>query len=383
MAEPSFLPYGRQSLDADDVEAVLQVLRGDWLTTGPAVEAFESGLTGFTRARHARVVNSGTAALHAAYAAAGLGPGHSIVTSPLTFVATAHCAVWLGADVRFADVDPATGLIDPDQAAALVDDSTRLIVPIDYAGHPCDYSALRALAERTGTTLVADAAHSLGATYEGDPVGTLAHLTATSFHPVKPITSAEGGAVLTDDPELDRRVAQFRNHGIERDRDRMQDGDPGPWKYEVQALGLNYRMPDVLCALGLSQLGKLESFLARRQELAARYTRDLADVAGIELPPTAANTTPGWHIYVIRVREAGRRRAMFERLRHEGLGVQLHYDPVHLHPFYADRGHRSGACPNAEDFTSRAISIPLYPALADADADRVVATIRAAAADIL
>tara|TARA_R110002072_G_scaffold125244_19_gene261034 strand:- start:12449 stop:13600 length:1152 start_codon:yes stop_codon:yes gene_type:complete len=383
MADQPFLPYGRQSVDADDIEAVLQVLRGDWLTTGPAVDAFESGLSSFTHARHARVVNSGTAALHAAYAAAGLGKGHTIVTSPLTFVATAHCALWMGADVRFADVDPTTGLIGADSAAALIDSSTRLIVPIDYAGHPCDYTALRALAEKSGTTLVADAAHSLGATYEGDPVGTLAHLTATSFHPVKPITSAEGGAVLTDDPELDRRIAQFRNHGMERDPGRLRDQDAGAWAYEVQALGLNYRMPDVLCALGLSQLGKLESFIARRQELAARYARDLEDVGGIDLPPTAANTTPGWHIYVIRVQDAGRRRALFDRLRADGLGVQVHYDPVHLHPFYADRGHRAGECPNAEDFSSRAISIPLYPALADGDVDRVVATIRAAAADLL
>jgi UDP-4-amino-4,6-dideoxy-N-acetyl-beta-L-altrosamine transaminase len=383
MSDAPFLPYARQTLDDADVAAVLEVLRGDWLTTGPKVAQFEAALARAGGARHAVAVSSGTAALHAAYAALGLGPGDELVTSPLTFVATAHAALALGARVRFADVDPGTGLLAPAAAAAAVSARTRVLVPVDYAGQPADYGALRALAEERGLALVADAAHSFGARWRGEPVGSLADVSVTSFHPVKAITSAEGGALLTDDDALARRAARFRNHGIERDPARLTDPDPGAWHVEVHELGLNYRLPDVLCALGLSQLDKLERFVARRRAIAAVYGAALAGVPGLELPATADGVLSSWHLYVVRVRDARRRRALFERLRGDGLGVQVHYEPVHLQPFYRARGHRPGECPVAEDFAARALSLPLYPALSERDVQRVIETVCAAARALL
>ena len=382
MSDRPRLPYGRQSLDDDDVEAVAGVLRGDWLTTGPLVGEFEGALAVRTGSRHAIAVNSGTAALHTAYFAAGLTRGDSIVTSPLTFVSTASTAIHLGAEVRFADVDPATGNLDPSSVAAQLDSSTRLIVPVDYSGHPADYDAFHALAAERGILVVADAAHSLGATYHGRPAGSLAHASATSFHPVKPITTAEGGAVFTDLDDWRVRAEEFRNHGIVRDRARHLEPD-GDWHYEVQSLGLNYRLPDVLCALGLRQLEKLNDFIARRREIAARYSAALGEAEGIELPVVLDGVEPGWHLYVVRVRDAARRRAMFDHLRSKGLIVQLHYVPVHLHPVFRELGFRPGSVPRAEDYAARAISIPIYPAMSDDDVDRVIETVLAASRELL
>ncbi len=381
--EPPFLPYGRQSLDEDDIAAVVAVLRGDWLTTGPAVERFEAALCAQTGAQHAVAVNSGTAALHVAYFGAGLGPGDELVTSPLTFAATASMALHLGAKVRFADVEPDTGNLDPAAAAAAVSPATRAVVGIDYAGHPADWNALRDVANRVDARLLADAAHSLGATYQGKQVGLLADATATSFHPVKPITTAEGGALLSDDPELARRAAQFRSHGMVRDAEHFRDKDPGPWHYEIQALGLNYRLPDVLCALGVSQLTKLDAFVARRRAIAATYLTQLAPLEGLELPHPRADVESGWHIFPLRVREAARRRPFFEALRARGLGVQVHYEPVHLQPYYLDLGFRPGDCPVAEDYTARALSLPLFPSMSDADVARVIETLGEVSAELL
>ncbi|MEZ6015081.1 MAG: UDP-4-amino-4,6-dideoxy-N-acetyl-beta-L-altrosamine transaminase [Planctomycetota bacterium] len=382
MAGAPFLPYGRQDVDDADVLAVAEALRSDWLTTGPRVDEFERALAAACGAPHVVVVNSGTAALHAAYEAAGLGPGDEVLTSPLTFAATANAALHLGAKVRFVDVDARSGLIDPGQVSAALTPSTKLVVPIDYTGQPADYPALMRLAAGTGTFVIADGAHSLGATLDGAPAGTLAHATTFSFHPVKPVTTGEGGAIATANAEWDHRMRSFRCHGMERDP--LRQRDPGdPWHYEIQALGLNYRLPDVLCALGTSQLRRLPQFIARRRAIAARYLTALADVAQLELPHVRPGVESGWHLFVVKVHEAGRRRAFFDALRQAGLGVQVHYEPVHLQPYYRDLGHRPGECPLAEDFAARCVSLPLYPALSDSEVEHVIDTVRRVAEAVL
>lgn len=376
MSEP--IPYGRQSVDEEDIAAVAAVLRGDFLTTGPAIGSFEAALADVTGARHAVAVNSGTAALHAMYFGVGIGPGDEIITTPLTFAATANAALYLGATVRFADVDRETGNLDPAAVEPLLGPRTRAIVAVDYAGQPADYDAVREVIGSRRIALLADAAHSLGATDHGRPVGTLADASTLSFHPVKPITTAEGGAIVTDDPELARRAARFRTHGITRDPTELQ-GDEGPWYYEQHDLGLNYRLTDLQAALGLSQLRRLDEFLARRRAIAARYDRELASIAGIELPTVSDGVESGWHLYVVMVRDASRRRAFFEHLREIGIGVQVHYIPVYRHPYYRQLDVSFARCPVAEDRYSRSISLPIFPRLTDDDLQRVIDRIRTAA----
>ena len=370
------LPYGRQWVDEADVEAVVRVLRSDFLTTGPRVLGFERRLAESCGARHAVAVNSGTAALHTAYFAAGLEPGDEIVTSPLTFAATANAALYLGATVRFVDVEPETGTLDPAQLESALTERTRLIVPIDYAGHPADYDPIREVAERHGVTIVADAAHSLGATYQGRKVGTLAALSSTSFHPIKPITTCEGGAVLTDSNRYAERCLRFRDHGIDRP---AQPDDDEPWVYRIRDLGFNYRLSDVHCALGLSQLDRLASFIARRRHIAARYAEALRDLGELILPSERRGVRSGWHLYVVQVADATRRGPFFERLRRLGLGVQVHYLPVHYHPYYQGLGYRKGICPVAEERYRRSVSLPIFPAMTDDDLDSAIERVRRAA----
>ncbi len=382
-ADERFVPYGRQWIDDDDVAAVLDVLRGDYLTTGPAVTRFENVLMDATGAAHALSVNSGTSALHTAYAAAGIAEGDEVITTPLTFAATANAAVMLGAGVRFVDVQPDTGNIDPSAVARAIGPRTRLIAAVDYTGHPAEYDALQSIADEHGLTLVADAAHSLGATYRGTPVGTLGDLTTLSFHPVKVITSAEGGAVLTDDPALAQLAGDFRTHGIIKDPARLQTPDPGDWYYEMQSLGYNYRLSDLHAALGCSQMSRLTAFVRRRRHIADRYTRELADIDGLTLPAVRDEVEPAWHLYVVRCREASRRRALFDALRARGLGVQVHYIPVHLQPFYRNLGWRPGDLPVAEAFYAGAISLPIFPAMSEDEVDYVLHQVHAATADVL
>lgn len=371
------IPYGHQWVDDEDIAAVVDVLRSDFLTTGPAVDAFERGLEAATGARRAVVVNSGTSALHAMYFAAGLGPGDEIITTPLTFAATANAALYLGASVRFVDVLPDTGNMDPAAAEAAISDRTRLIVAIDYTGHPADYDELNAAAGERSVTVLADAAHSLGATYRGRRVGTLAHATELSFHPVKLITTAEGGAIVTDDEALADRAARFRTHGITRDPALMERND-GPWHYEQHDLGFNYRLTDVQAALGSSQLRRLDAFVARRRAIAARYLEAWADLHALTLPVVREGVEPAWHLFVVRVSDAALRGAFFDRLRALGLGVQVHYIPVHHHPYYRDLGFRPGSCPVAEDFSARAVSLPIFPLMTDDEVERVIDAVRRA-----
>lgn len=378
-----FLPYGRQWVDDEDVEAVTAILGSDYLTTGPAVDRFEEDLRAATGARHAVAVNSGTSALHAAYFAAGIGPGTDVVTSPLTFAATANAARYLGAEVRFADVDPATGNLDPAAAESAVSAATRALVPIDFTGHPADYDAFDRIAAGRGIVTVADAAHSLGGTYRGRGVGTLATLSELSFHPVKPITTAEGGAVTTDDAELAARARRFRSHGIERDMAAMPDAEGG-WWYEQHDLGFNYRLTDVQSALGSSQLRRLGAFVDRRRAIARRWTEGLGDLEQLVLPHVEEGVEPAWHLYVVRVAgDPARRRPFFDRLRELGLGVQVHYIPVYWHPYYRSLGYRRGLCPVAEDFYARAVSLPIFPRMTDSELDSAIERVRAAVRDVL
>ncbi len=363
------LPYGRQWINDDDIAAVVEVLRSDFLTTGPMVDRFENALCDYTGAGRAVAVNSGTAALHTAYFAAGLRRGDEIITSPMTFAATANAALYLGATVRFVDIEPDTGNIDPDLIEAAITDKTRLIVPVDYAGHPADYDSINRIAADHNLKVVADAAHSLGATYRGRRCGGLAHATTTSFHPVKPVTTAEGGAVLTDDAEIADRAARFRTHGIVKDKQAVDR--EGPWWCEMHDLGFNYRLSDMHCALGISQLRRLDGFVARRREIAEGYNRALAGVDGYELPVVRKGVESGWHLYAIRVTDPARRRPLVERLHEAGIGVQVHYIPVHLHPYYRELGYRRGTCPIAEDFYDRVLSLPMFPAMSDDDVRRV------------
>ena len=382
MAEPSrTIPYGRQTIDSDDVAAVTEALTTDFLTTGPGVEQFERALLEVAEAQYAVAVSSGTAALHAAYAAAGVGSDDELVTSPLTFASTANVAVQLRAKVVFADVEPATGLLDPQATASAVSRRTRAVVPIDYAGVPADHAAFQPLRER-GIAVISDSSHSIGARRSGRPIGKWADAATVSFHAVKAITTGEGGVVFTDRKDWADAMRRFRHHGIERFGSHAL-ADEGPWAYSMVELGLNYRITDFQCALGGSQLKKLERFLGVRRAIAKQYSSLLADVEGIMLPPEVAEVESAWHLYVVRVRDASRRRPFFEKLRGLGVGVQVHYLPVYWHPFYQELGYKRGLCPNAEDYYRRAVSLPIFPTMTPDTTEWVVEQVRLAARDVL
>jgi UDP-4-amino-4,6-dideoxy-N-acetyl-beta-L-altrosamine transaminase len=368
------LPYGRQSISAQDIEAVTAVLKGDWLTTGPAVTAFETAVSELTGGHRAVSCTSGTAALHIAYAALGVGPGDEVVTTPMTFVATASCAAMLGATVVFADVDEDTALLDPDAVSSVVSERTKVIAAVDYAGQAADYAALQPLADRVGARTLADAAHSIGGTADGRPVGDLADVTTMSFFPTKNLTTGEGGAVVCKDPAIGQRAHEFHFIGLVRDPDRFEITDEGPWHQEVHEYGVNYRLTDIGAALGLSQLQRLAGFKQRRAEITARYNEALRGVDGLRTPVQRAGVDPAWHLYPVRVL-GGRRREAFEGMRAAGIGVQVNYIPVYWHPVFARQGYRRGLCPNAERFYAEELSLPLFPDLTDADADRVIETL--------
>jgi UDP-4-amino-4,6-dideoxy-N-acetyl-beta-L-altrosamine transaminase len=369
------LPYGRQSISEDDVAAVVEVLRGDWLTTGPAVAAFESAVSELVGGHRAVSCTSGTAALHIGYAALGVGPGDEVVTTPMTFVATASGASMHGAKVVFADVDPETALLDPAAVEGVLTDRTKVVAGVDFAGHPCDWDRLNQVAQAAGAVTLADAAHSVGGSYRGRPVGNLADVTTMSFFPTKNLTTGEGGAVVAKDPEVGRRAAEFHNIGLVRDPDRFEQPDEGPWHQEVHELGLNYRLTDVGSALGLSQLRRLPGFVRRRAEIKALYDEALADLDGVRVPVQRTDVVPAWHLYPLRVLD-GRRRTVFERMRAAGIGVQVNYLPVHWHPVYARLGYRRGMCPNAERFYAEELSLPMFPDLTDDQVAQVVDALR-------
>ena len=368
------LPYGRQWVDDDDVEAVSRVLRSDWLTTGPMVEEFEKAFAQFTATAHAVAVCNGTAALHAAMAALEIGPGDEVIVPAITFVATANAVVYQGGTPVFADVDPETLLIDPAAVRRLITPRTKAIAAVDYAGQPCDYAALRAIATEHQLALVADACHALGGADQGRPVGSLADLSTFSLHPVKPIATGEGGVIVTDNADLAARMRVFRNHGITTDF--RQREKVGAFFYEMTELGYNYRLSDIHCALGLSQLRKLPAWVQRRQEIAAQYDRAFAGHALVRPLAKRAGISHGYHLYAIRLAPPIDRAEVFRALRVEGVGTNVHYLPVYLHPFYRERfGLQPGLCPRAEAAYAQLLTLPLFPAMSDADVEYVVSTL--------
>lgn len=378
MREKKPIPYGRQWLDEDDVAVVVEVLHSDWLTTGPAVDAFERALADRVGAKHVVAVNSGTAALHTAYFAAGLTAGDEVITTPLTFAATANAALYLGGKPVFVDVCPDTLNLAPKLIEGAITEGTRVLAPVDYAGHPADLDQIMAIARTSGLKVVEDGSHALGATHRGRPTGSIADFTTFSFHPVKHIATGEGGAVATDSVEAAERMRFFRNHGITstfRDRERM-----GGWFYEMEHLGFNYRMSDINCALGLSQLRKLDSFLTRRREIAQRYDEAFAEVEEVETPARRPEVEHAYHLYPIRLAGSAtdRRKGVFERLRAAGIGVNVHYIPVPWHPYYQRMGYRRGQWPVAEDAYERLLSLPMFPAMTGEEVSRVIREVREA-----
>ena len=373
------IPYGRQSISEDDIAAVVDVLRGDWLTIGPKVGEFEAAISAVASSAGAAVVSSGTSALHCAYAAIGIRPGDEVITTPLTFVATAATAMAEGATIKFADIQPDTGNIDPESAAAQLTERTRVISAVDYAGHPADLDELATLAHGAQALLLEDAAHAIGSLYRGRPVGSISDVTAFSFFPTKNLTSGEGGAVVSPDAALVERARRFRSHGLVRDRAEQRYPDEGAWHQEVHSIGLNYRLPDILCALGLSQLSRLAAFKARRTAIFERYVDGLSDVEGLVLPTRRDYVDPMWHLFPIRVQD-GQRRRIFDFLRENEVLVQVNYIPVYWHPAFEDLGYRRGQCPVAEQYYREEISLPMFADLTTSDQDRVIELLRTALA---
>jgi len=374
------LPYGRHHIDGEDLAAVRDALLSDWLTTGPKVEEFEQELAKISQAAFGGVVNSGTAALHAAMAAIDINPGDEVILPPITFAATANAVVYQGGIPAFADVDPDTLLISPARVEEKITPRTRAVISVDYAGQMCDYDALRKITTRRGLYLVADACHSIGGAYKGSPSGSCADLTVFSFHPVKHITTGEGGAVVTNDKRLIEKVKRFRNHGISIDLHQRQKAES--WYYEIETPGFNYRLSDFQCALGMSQLKKLESRIHQRNVLAKQYDRFFEGVDGISPLKKEGYGIHAYHLYVVRL-DPGRltksRLEIFSALRNQGIGVNVHYIPVHYHPFYKKTFRLSqGLCPAAEDAYERILTLPLFPEMTEEDVERVCRIIQRA-----
>lgn len=381
----NWIPYGRQDIDGNDIEAVVEVLTSDFLTQGPVVPRFEEALAAYCGVEHAVAANSATSALHMACLALGVGPGDRVWTSPVTFVASANCALYCGAEVDFVDIDPQTcnlsviALEEKLRHARAGNCLPKVVIPVHLAGQSCDMQAIARLAEEFGFAVIEDAAHAIGGRYHQRPVGDCRYsdITVFSFHPVKIITTAEGGVATTMKAELAERMRDLRSHGITRDRGRLLQDD-GPWYYEQQSLGFNYRMTEIQAALGLSQMTRLDSFVERRSELARQYDR-LLDGMPLMRQEEHPHSDSSWHLYIVRLAasaaDAGRHRQVFDALRHAGIGVNLHYIPVHLQPYYRGLGFRQGDFPHAEDYYRRAISLPLYPGLTQSQQDHVVASL--------
>jgi UDP-4-amino-4,6-dideoxy-N-acetyl-beta-L-altrosamine transaminase len=374
------IPYGRQDIDDADIAAVVDVLKSDWLTQGPAVPAFEAAVAKYCGAAHGVAVNSATSALHVAYLALGLAPGKRLWTVPNTFLATANAARLCGADVDFVDIDPLTYNISvPALEAKLLEASHHgrlpdVVAPVHFAGQPCDMAPIRALGDRYGFAIVEDASHAVGAEYDSQRIGAgrPGDCAVFSFHPVKLITTGEGGMIVTQRLELAEKMRRLRGHGMTRDPALMTHASEGDWYYQQIDLGLNYRLTDIHAVLGLSQIKRLDSFLVRRRELAARYTRLFADT-GFVTPTVLPNCESAWHLYVIQVPLASQRKFVFDALRAADIGVNVHYIPVHLQPYYRALGFSAGDYPQSEAYYSRAISLPMYPGLTDAQQDYIVA----------
>jgi len=368
------IPYGHQQIDKSDIASVARVLKGDWITQGPAVEQFEQAIARYCKVKYAVAFSSGTAALHGAYAAAGIGPGDEVITTPMTFAATANAIVYCGGKPVFADIQEDTLNINPEEIKKKITKRTKALAPVDFAGHPAELDSIKKIAREHNLFVIEDAAHALGSEYNGKKVGSFSDMTIFSFHPVKAITTGEGGMIVTERKDFYDRLMAFRNHGI------IKKPGKGPWYYEIQTPGYNFRLTDMQCALGLSQFKKLDKFVQRRREIVRQYNQAFRNVPGLMLPIEKAYAKSAYHLYPIRLRlellKTGRRK-IFEALREKGLGVQVHYIPLHLHPFYKKTfGYKKGDFPNAERYYERTISIPLFPGMTHAQARYVIKTIR-------
>ena len=380
------ISYGRQDITQEDIDSVVEVLTSDFLTQGPQVPAFEASIRSYCGAAHALAVSSGTSALHVACLALDIGPGDEVWTSPITFVASANCARYCGASVDFVDVDPRTYNLSAEALARKLKDRKEsggklpsVVIPVHLCGQPCDMQAIRALGDEYGFKIIEDASHALGGRYGNRPIGDCHYsdITVFSFHPVKIVTTAEGGAVTTNSAELAKRLDLFRSHGITRDPSLMTQPSHGPWYYEQIELGYNYRMTDLQAALGSSQMTRLDEYVARRHEIAERYDTELAELP-LQLPFRDASNYSAFHLYVVLLDEAraAERRSVFESLRAQGIGVNVHYIPVHTQPYYRASGVEIGDFPCADDYYARAISIPLFPKLTREQQDQVIGALR-------
>lgn len=368
------IPYGRQWIDENDIEAVVEVLKSDYLTTGPIIEKFERKVADYVGAKYAVAVANGTAALHAACFAAGIKEGDEVITTPITFAASANCALYCGATPVFADINPRTCNIDVNEIRRKITSKTKAIIPVHFAGQPCEMDEIHQIAKEHQLIVIEDAAHALGAEYKGKRIGGLSDMTEFSFHPVKHITTGEGGMVTTNQKELYERLKLFRTHGITREERFMEKCD-GPWYYEQTDLGYNYRITDIQCALGISQLDKLPQFLERRKEIAKNYDRAFQGMEQIELPLQQEGCENAYHLYVIRLKN-GKRKEIFEELRKAGIGVNVHYIPVYRHPYYQKHGYHKVSCPNAEKYYEECISLPIYPLLKKEEQQYVIEKVK-------
>lgn len=368
------IPYGKQTIEQDDIQAVVDVLQSDFLTTGPKIAEFEQTVADYVGAKYAVAISNGTSALHAACFAAGIGPGDEVITTPLTFAASANCVLYCGGTPVFADVDPKTYNIDPEDIRRKITDRTKAIIAVHLAGQPCDMDAIHSIAREHGLIVIEDGAHALGSVYKGKKVGSMSDMTTFSFHPVKPITTGEGGMIVTDKEDFYKKMVLFRSHGITRD-DSMMTRNDGPWFYQQFDLGYNYRITDIQCALGCSQMKKLDRFLARRKEIVARYNEAFVDCDNIITPYQLSDTESGWHLYIVQVKNCDRRQ-VFENMREKGIGVNVHYIPVYMHPYYQEHGYENVHCANAEEIYSHIISLPLYPGLTSEQQDYVIDTLK-------
>lgn len=393
LTQNSFIPYGKQTIEDDDIAAVVETLKSNWLTQGPKVTEFEQAVAQKVGAKYAVAVATGTAALHCACYAAGVKTGDEIITAPITFAASGNCAMFLGAKVKFCDIKDTTYCMDPEKLEAQITDKTKAIIPVDFTGQPCGMDEINAIAKKHDVIVIEDAAHAIGATYKGRPVGSLADMTIFSFHPVKHVAMGEGGMIVTDNEELYKKLKLFRTHGITNADDDILDlaqasdsenqynkgkryDGRAPWYYEMQALGYNYRITDIQCALGLSQLKKLDRFIERRAAIAQQYNEAFSNANQLVVPFQEGDRTNAWHLYMLRLnldKLTKTRREIFEQMRALNIGVHVHYIPLHLLPFYKESfGHTRGDYPVAENYYDTALTLPLFPLMSDDDVQRVI-----------
>ncbi|WP_010097569.1 UDP-4-amino-4,6-dideoxy-N-acetyl-beta-L-altrosamine transaminase [Ornithinibacillus scapharcae] len=374
----TYLPYGKQWINNDDIEAVIDVLKSNYITTGSTINRFEKSVSEYVGAKYSVAFSSGTAALHAACFAAGIETGDEVITTPMTFAATSNSVLYCGGKPVFVDIDPQTYLISPEQVANHINAKTKAIITVDYTGGPADYNEIMKLAKEHDLIVIDDAAHALGSTYKGEKIGAISDMTMFSFHPVKHITTGEGGVITTNNKAYYDKLILFRNHGITRDP-RLLSLSHGPWYYEMQTLGYNYRMTDIQAALGLSQLNRLDAFLLKRKTIANEYTKAFQSIKSVRVPMNLGDRESSWHLYVLRLdltKLRVDRGTIYLALTEENIGVNVHYIPVYYHPYYRKLGYQKGLCPNAEKLYETIITLPLFPSMSQRDVDDVISAVQ-------